>query len=148
MKKPLISIVSVLLCLCFVACVPYFPDVPDAKDNKDELIAYYSDDQNYVALEGKVIAVNERFRIITVDVLTENYDTKYGFDKMYETGFTNFYLVTDEELVFGDQILFVTAPRPCLSDDVYPIVAMERNGENILPFAEGKVLYLEELKNK
>ena len=140
MKKRIISLL-VLICMliipiglsaCEAACRIY--NAPLRK----HMIEYYSDDSNYISLNGVIVSIYYGQR--EIDIATEDSDiTAEGpvpFNVMID-------LNVLDEMQVGDEITFVTAPMSFYNGHIWPIVAVEKDGKTYLSFEDGKASYLE-----
>ena len=98
----------------------------------EKMIEKYSDDQNYVTLNGEVIEINENEAIIKCEELNDYIS--------YEDDLCDYYIYSDQfiELEYGDEIEFTTVPFHFYNGHKLPIVELKKDGKTLLSFDEGK----------
>lgn len=97
-----------------------------------KMIEKYSDNQNYVALSGEIIELNEYYVTIKCEELNEYIS--------YQSELCDFYVCSKQiiKLSVGDQIDFVTVPFHFYNGHKLPIVELKIDGNTLLAFEEGK----------
>ena len=118
---------------------------------RNKMLNYYNQDENYSQLIGVVKAMeyfeeSERL-FIEIDFSTEN-----DFPENAVTGYGEFVLigglVDESDLCIDDTITFLSAPMYFYNGHQLPIVYLEKEGEILLPFDEGKEEYLNWIKQE
>lgn len=137
MKKIVFLLVSILLCLSMVSCsaLMYLINTP----TRERMLDYYADDSNYVEVQGIVVGITQNS--IMVDI-----DGDHPFDYALSDGQPWFQLLAPVDLEIGDLVTLVSAPGIFYDGHRSPIAALEKDGEILLSFEEGKRLCLEEAK--
>lgn len=132
MKKALSIILAfVFILLAFCSCDFNAP-------LRKKMLEYYSDDGNYVELQGVVISPENDYGYMEIDILTES----HGFPLNAETGYGEFESGLVYNLNPGDEITFISAPMYFYNGHVLPIMALEKDDVVILAFEDGKSSYL------
>lgn len=143
MKKRFISvliligtfIISIGLSACGSACAAFHTwfNAP----LRNGMIEYYSDDSNYINLDGVIVSID--YCQWEIDITTEDSGiTAEGpvkFDVMIDLDLL-------DEMEIGDEISFVTAPMYFYNGHIWPIVAVEKDGKTYVSFEDGKAHYL------
>lgn len=108
------------------------------------MIDYYSNDENYVILEGKIISLSK-------DLIEIEYSEGFDFSYNLETGYGEFMIIDfgeqNYDLQIGDTIVFSSAPKHFYNGQRLPIVSIEKNGITIMNFEEGKLRYINWIQN-
>lgn len=126
------------LSACSFSSCQRFIDAPLRK----HMIKYYSDDSNYINLNGVIISMY--YSEWEIDITTENSNfTGEGYVKFHVMN--GWHLV--DEMEIGDEISFVTAPMDFYNGHIIPIVALEKDGQTYLSFEDGKEDYLQWIEN-
>ena len=99
---------------------------------KNKLLEKYSDDQNYVALSGKIVEVDGLAVVIQCEELSEYLS--------YEDDLCEYYIHSKQilDLKVGDEIQFITAPFHFYNGHQLPIVELRTSESTLLEFADGK----------
>ena len=97
-----------------------------------KMIEKYSDNQNYVTLNGEVIEFNENNVIIKCEELNDYLS--------YEDELCDYYIYSDQfvELQVGEEIQFTTVPFHFYNGHKLPIVELKIDENTLLSFEEGK----------
>lgn len=117
---------------------------------RNKMVDYYSENENYIELYGVVVSINiiesTKENILEIDILTEN----HNFPINAETGYGEFVIVNydqyDFDLEASDEIIFKSASMYFYNGHYLPIISLEKNGEILLTFSEGKENYLKWIK--
>lgn len=98
----------------------------------NRMIEKYSDNQNYVSLQGDVVEITDNIIIIKCEELHDYLN--------YEDEFCDYYIHSKEiiKLSVGDKIDFVTVPLHFYDGQHLPIVELKKDGNTLLSFEEGK----------
>ncbi len=132
MKKTLSTILTfVFILLAFCSCNFNTP-------LRKKMLEYYSDDDNYVELQGSVISPENDRGYMEIDILTES----HGFPLNAQTGYGEFESGLIYNLNPGDEITFISAPMYFYNGHVLPIMALKKDEVVILAFEDGKSSYL------
>ncbi len=116
---------------------------------RNRMLEYYSDDSNYVELTGVVLEKvkngNRLTNILSIRVISSDDDFyMYGSD-------TGYFCVYSQKLLdsinVDDNIIFESAPRIFYDGQEYPILSLNKDGQELLSFAEGKNTFIEWIKN-
>ena len=144
MKKRFISvliligtfIISIGLSACDSACAAFHTwfNAP----LKKHMTEYYSDDSNYINLDGVIVSIDTSQW--EIDITTEN-------SGITAEGPVTFHVMIDldwlDEMEVGDEISFVTAPMYFYNGHIWPVVAVEKDGKTYVSFEDGKERYLQ-----
>ena len=126
MKKSTILVVAVILLsvMMFSGCSDLIL--------KNKLLQKYSDDQNYVALSGKIVEVDG----LVVVIQCEELKTYIS----YEDDLCEYYIYSDQplDLIVGITIDFVTVPFHFYNGHELPIVELRVHENVLLAFEDGK----------
>ena len=126
MKKSTILVVAVILLsvMMFSGCSDLI--------QKNKLLEKYSDDQNYVALSGKIVEVDGLVVVIQCEELSEYLS--------YEDDLCEYYIYSKQilDLKVGDEIQFITVPFHFYNGHKLPIVELKTSESTLLEFADGK----------
>ena len=126
MKKSTILVVAVILLsvMMFSGCSDLIL--------KNKLLEKYSDDQNYVALSGKIVEVDGLVVVIQCEELSEYLS--------YEDDLCEYYIHSKQilDLKVGDEIQFITVPFHFYNGHKLPIVELKTSESTLLEFADGK----------
>lgn len=126
MKKSTILVVAVILLsvMMFFGCSDLIL--------KNKLLEKYSDDQNYVALSGKIVEVDGLVVVIQCEELSEYLS--------YEDDLCEYYIHSKQilDLKVGDEIQFITVPFHFYNGHKLPIVELKTSESTLLEFADGK----------
>ena len=126
MKKSTILVVAVILLsvMMFSGCSDLIL--------KNKLLQKYSDDQNYVALSGKIVEVDGLVVVIQCEELSEYLS--------YEDDLCEYYIHSKQilDLKVGDEIQFITVPFHFYNGHQLPIVELKTSESTLLEFADGK----------
>ena len=126
MKKSIILVVAVILLsvMMFSGCSDLIL--------KNKLLEKYSDDQNYVALSGKIVEVDGLAVVIQCEELSEYLS--------YEDDLCEYYIHSKQilDLKVGDEIQFITVPFHFYNGHQLPIVELKTSESTLLEFADGK----------
>ena len=126
MKKSTILVVAVILLsvMMFSGCSDLIL--------KNKLLEKYSDDQNYVALSGKIVEVDGLVVVIQCEELSEYLS--------YEDDLCEYYIHSKQilDLKVGDEIQFITVPFHFYNGHQLPIVELKTFESTLLEFADGK----------
>ena len=126
MKKSTILVVAVILLsvMMFSGCSDLIL--------KNKLLQKYSDDQNYVALSGKIVEVDGLVVVIQCEELSEYLS--------YEDDLCEYYIYSKQilDLKVGDEIQFITVPFHFYNGHKLPIVELKTSESTLLEFADGK----------
>ncbi len=144
MKKRNVSVL-ILICMftasvglsaCDSACAGFHTwfNAPLRK----HMIEYYSDDSNYINLNGIIVSIDTSEWEIDITTEDSNF-TGEGYEKFDVMLYMDFI----DEMKIGDEISFVTAPMCFYNGHISPIVALEKNGKTYLTFEDGKECYLQ-----
>jgi len=134
---------TTLLLLVFISMLTLYSCDYNAPLRR-KMIGYYTQDDVYVHLSGTVVSIEEQddWTLVIIDILTEN----HGFSLNTATGYGEFVIISGNTLVVslcvGDVIEFTSAPFYFYSGHRWPIVALRRNGEELLSFEQGRIDYL------
>lgn len=142
MKKVLCIIV--ILSVVFLCACDYNASL------RNKMVDYYSENENYSVLQGKVSSVKLQEDIreihIMVDIVTPGHD----FPLSPRTNLCEFVIVnyTEEEksISVGDEIEFISAPMHFYNGHDLPIVSLKVGDSEIMTFEEGKDRYLSWVK--
>ena len=141
-KNIIIAIVFsvILIFSIFVGIVPIFYN----PSLSPRMVEYYSNNQNYVELEGEIV------EICPIDTIYLFVSVEYGFEQAFIDGSYNkcpFQLFSPKNIIdflaVGDVIKIISATRCFYDGHVSSIVSLELNGEVLLTFEEGKAGLLE-----
>ena len=144
MKKRYISVLilicafllSVVLSACDSGCAAFHTwfNAP----LKKHMTEYYSDDSNYISLDGVIVSMY--YAQWEIDITTED-------SHLTGEGTVTFHVMIDsnvlDEMEVGDKISFVTAPMDFYNGHIWPIVAVEKDGKTYVSFEDGKARYLQ-----
>ena len=126
MKKSIILVVAVMLLfvMMFSGCSDLIL--------KNKLLEKYSDDQNYVALSGKIVEVDGLVVVIQCEELSEYLS--------YEDDLCEYYIHSKQilDLKVGDEIQFITVPFHFYNGHQLPIVELKTFESTLLEFVDGK----------
>ena len=130
MKKSTILVVAIIL-LSVILSVMMF-SVCSNLILKNKLLEKYSDDQNYVALSGKIVEVDGLVVVIQCEELSEYIS--------YEDDLCVYYIHSKQifDLKVGDEIQFITVPFHFYNGHQLPIVELKTSESTLLEFADGK----------
>lgn len=132
MKKMKLIFTLVLLVIISSSCL-------FDKLYQDRMREYYSNDENYVELEGEVVEITTA--LIYISIPLESDFNVYKEEKI------PFVLYSNEEILeilcVGDMVKFVSASRYFYDGHRLPIVSLEINGIEYLTFEDGKAGLLE-----
>ena len=112
----------------------------------NSMIEYYSDDSNYVQVEGTIMSVyqfpNTQECMYYIKINTEGHNFQMRNDgtvpfEIYSD------LEVDLELQEGDEIVFISAPMFFYNGHHLPIVSLEKDNISYLSFEKGKADYLD-----
>lgn len=139
MKKIILSLTLMINILLLSSCDFNAP-------LRNKMVDYYSKNENYIELYGIVVSSsineNKQENILEVTILTEN----HNFPTNAETGFGEFIIVNYDKYNFdlktNDEIIFKSATMYFYNGHYLPIVSLEKNGEILLNFYDGKENYL------
>ena len=106
---------------------------------RNKMFDYYSNNDNYVELQGIVISPENSFGRMEIDILTES----HGFPVNAQTGYGEFESGAIYELTSGDKITFISSPMYFYNGHVLPIMALKKDDVVLLEFEDGKKMYLE-----
>lgn len=133
----LFTILSVLFCM--TSC-----ELISGSSLKRKMVDYYSNDENYVVLEGTIISLNK-------DLIEIKYTNNFDFSYNLETGYGEFIIIDFSEqnydLKIGDTIVFSSAPKYFYNGQRLPIVSIEKDNKTIMSFEEGKSKYMSWIQN-
>ena len=101
---------------------------------KKSMTEYYSNDQVYSWLEGRIISIGKD-RLL-VEVITSN--GEFSFREGTNRDFFMLTNLENFELQEDDIISFKSAPRQFFDGHNFPIVAIEKNGIIVLDYEAGK----------
>ncbi len=140
MRKMILAFICIIISYTLVAC-----DFMN-KPLRTKMINYYNDDSNYVALSGVIINIRylekSQDTILRIKILTE----ENAFPCDTETSETDFIVIDWSEKIcnlnVNDTIDFVSAPSYFYEGHKLPIISIEKDGETLLSFGEGKEIYL------
>ena len=126
MKRIVLFILIVVL-FCISGCQP-----PD----KHEMLEVYSNNENYVTLEGEIIEINNTDNNIFVLIKCEKL-------KQYipnEKEICEYIIFSNQtiDIQVGDNVTFITSNVGFKYTDWLPIVSITKNNINLLEFDEGK----------
>lgn len=113
---------------------------------RNKMLDYYSDNEVYSDLCGKVISknFNENTKEIIIEVDIKNQD--HSFPLNTQTGLCEFVIVNslDENIGIhpGDEIEFTTASMYFYNGHLLPIIALKKGDETIIEFEDGKASYI------
>ncbi|WP_286310178.1 hypothetical protein [Thomasclavelia cocleata] len=103
----------------------------------------YMDDQNYVALSGEIIEIEEKIEIdvYEIDIKCE----EIGNYISYQSSICSYHIFSKEilDLNIGDTIDFVTVPYHFFNGHNLPIVEVKMNGNTLLNIYDGKTNLME-----
>lgn len=105
---------------------------------RNKMLDYYSNNDNYVELQGIVVSPENSYGRMEIDILTES----HGFPLNAQTGYAEFEVSAIYELAPGDKITFVSAPMHFYNGHILPIMALEKDGVVLFNFEDGKESYL------
>lgn len=148
MKKitTLLVLLSLIFCSALSAC--------DFLASDKAMLDYYSNDSNYEELTGVITSKEYDKRYGLAIDITSNSQT---FTLYREVGceivkvnwvfalYSHRYLYDD--LSVGDTIVFTSASMVFYNGQLLPIVALEKDGQVLIPFEEGKAAYIDWIKN-
>ena len=101
------------------------------------------DDQNYVALSGEIIEIEEKIEIdvYEIDIKCE----EIGNYISYQSSICSYHIFSKEilDLNIGDTIDFVTVPYHFFNGHNLPIVEVKMNGNTLLNIYDGKTNLME-----
>ncbi len=145
MKKALILFVSLLCILSLVSC-----ELLSNEPLRKEMLEYYNEDDNYEELIGEIKSTEYKDDIdelfLEIDLKTDNHD----FSVNATTGYGEFTLVNQSnyrfDLELNDVITFSSATMHFYNGHVLPIISIEKNGEQLLSFSDGKENYINWIK--
>ena len=109
---------------------------------RNHMIEYYSQDSNYVDLVGKVINIENEAKC---EIVIISGDCEYF--KLNVNGYYFSFCGSAQGVEEGDIISFTTAPMLFYNGDKYRIVYLEKDGEIVYTFEEGKrnlLIWIEE----
>lgn len=130
--KKYVSILLLLSSIFFIVSCDY--NAPLRK----KMLEYYSDDNNYVELQGVVISPENDCGYMEIDILTES----HVFPLNAQTGYGEFESGLIYNLTPGDKITLVSAPMYFYNGHVLPVMALKKDDVVILTFEDGKSSYL------
>lgn len=135
--------------LCFVVI---FLSACDLLMSDRKMLDYYSDDSNYKELTGivknqNIVGRDDNGRLLEIDVIID----KEGFFNAsvpIEGCVFELYGLQDiyNSIFVGDTITFISAPMIFYNGHTPPIVYLEKDGEVLLTFEEGKEAYINWIK--
>lgn len=141
------NFIKKLLLLFIFSVITLFAACDIFMSNKN-IIKYYSDDSNYETIECVLVAKDtETENTIIVDIQTK--DSSYTPDH-YQYYCFHFYFDTEifDQLNTGDIITITSAPMTFYNGHLLPIIALEKDGETLISFEEGKAAYLHLLETE
>ena len=104
--------------------------------NKKEMLEIYSNDENYITLQGQIVEMNNTNNDIFVSIKCEELKQYIPYEKdiceywIFSKQITNLYV--------GDIIVFITSKVRFEYIEWLPIVSITKNNICILKFEEGK----------
>lgn len=137
----LFSIFSLCLIMMLFGC--------DILMSNKNMLNYYSDDSNYETIT--CIIVSKRLsnypNSIVVDIQAENSSFTpdyYGYNLFH------FYFDTEiyDLLNVDDVVIITSAPMIFYNGQIPPIVYLEKDGETLISYEEGKAAYLDWIENE
>lgn len=130
MKKSTILVVAIILLSVILSVIMF--SVCSNLILKNKLLEKYSDDQNYVALSGKIVEVDGLVVVIQCEELSEYIS--------YEDDLCEYYIHSKQilDLKVGDEIQFITVPFHFYNGHQLPIVELKTSESTLLEFADGK----------
>lgn len=113
---------------------------------KSKMVEYYSNTENYSALNGTVSSVkiieDSREILIEIDILTPEHE----FPLNAATNLCEFVIVNyaeeEKSISVGDEIEFVSAPMYFYNGHHLPVVSLRVGETEIMTFEEGQSRYL------
>lgn len=115
------------------------------------MLKYYSNDENYVELTGIVVSANAseyKDYVLLIQITTPEHE----FALIPNTQEQEFRLYSNQsimqQITEGDTIKFVSAPMYFYNGHVLPIISIEKQGEVLLSFEEGKENYISWIKEE
>ncbi len=143
MKRHIISCFAILICLIISLSSCDF-----SKPLRTKMQSYYSDDTNFVTLEGIVASKSDDGRKLGIKITTENHEIMRPIsDDIYE-----FYIFFENEeawveIELNDTVTFTTAPMYFYNGHILPIVFLAKDGEVYLELEDGKAQLLTWVEN-
>lgn len=139
MKKTIAMFLCVICFLSLNACDFNAP-------LRNKMLDYYRQDDNYVQLQGRIKTIEYLKDIdelrVEIEIMDENHQFPYiGADRCGKFAIVNwssYGFVLKEK----DDIVFTSAPLYFYNGHIWPVVAIESDGEEYLPFSAGKDNYL------
>ncbi len=134
--------------LCIIICILSIV-LPSCEMNaplRNKMTEYYSQDENYMQLEGRIVGTQyiESLDHMLVEIVFDK--EKYDFPYNASTGYGEFVLVhwssKQYSLQENDRILFTSAPGFFYNGHNLPLVHIEKEGITLLTYTEGKKDYL------
>lgn len=104
--------------------------------DKKEMLEIYCNDENYISLTGKVITINSNEHDTMVVIKCESLK-QHILDEDDECEYWVF-SNSNLNITVGDMITYITVKVRIKNNEWLPIVAINKNGEDILAFNEGK----------
>lgn len=130
-KKIFFSVLLAALILSLTSC---------GVSSKYKMVKYYSDESNFIAVNGVVDWLNYNDARSMLYLSFSNMDTALS-DNCFKIVGDNLKITQqngiDSKLQIGDSVCFITAPRYFGDGYVMPIVEITVNGEKLLAFDEG-----------
>ena len=143
MKKIILSLLLINLIL-ITSCDFIAPNGP----LRNKMLDYYSVDENYIEVTGIIISIDADRNLLGIDILSED----ASIWRREETGCVEFFLVDYSEqnynLNINDKIIFTTSVMYFYNGHDLPIISLEKDGEVLLSFDEGKEMYLDYIKDR
>ena len=100
------------------------------------MLEIYCNDENYISLTGKVITINSNEHDTMVVIKCESLK-QHILDEDDECEYWVF-SNSNLNITVGDMITYITVKVRIKNNEWLPIVAINKNGEDILAFNEGK----------
>ena len=143
MKKLTFFALSLIITVCvFSACNMPFASCT-AKRLRKSMTEYYSNNENYSQLEGKIISVGAEKLLI--DVISSN--GEFSFREGINSDYFMLTNIDSFDLKCGEVITFTSAPKQFYDGHHFPIVAIEKDGVVLLDFETGKANLLNWIEN-
>ena len=136
---------KIIFCLFLIINIVLTTSCDFSAPLRNKMLDYYSVDENYIELTGIIISIDADRNLLRIKILSED-------ASIWESGSAEFFLVDyserDYNLNIDDEIVFTTATMLFYNGHDMPIISLEKDGEVLLSFDEGKEMYLDYIKDR
>ncbi len=141
-----INLIKKLIPISLMFAITFFSACDFLASDK-KMLDYYSNNSNYEKVTASIISKEaETDNTIIVDIKTQNSSyvaDYYGYYLFHFYFSTEIYAILNE----GDTVVITSAPMIFYNGQILPIIALERAGEILIAFEEGKAAYLDWIEN-